>query len=192
MSQKYLQQVSWVCIYLSQEVKQASREKEEVMPDITVPVPEERTAEFYQFFGLWLAGSLNVSHSLGRAPAEASEPPATPQKVTSWGTTEQDYADAEALWKKYSANARKMFSLMIDDPDTKYTGEEIAEACGIPNGAHGVAGVLAWPGRHGAAIGRGLPTEWAEDEDAGTSYYWIPEERAAMFWTVREKVEASA
>lgn len=157
------------------------------MADITVPVPEERTAEFYQFFGLWLAGSLSISQS----PAGASEASPRPQHAP-WGTTEQDYVDAEALWKKYSANARKMFSLMIDNPDTKYTGEQIAEACGIPNGAHGVAGVLAWPGRHGAAIGRRLPTDWDEDENDGTSYYWIPAERAAMFKDVREKAEAAA
>ena len=30
------------------------------MTDITVPVPDDRTAEFYQFFGLWLAGSLSL------------------------------------------------------------------------------------------------------------------------------------
>lgn len=161
------------------------------MADITVPVPDERVAEFYQVFGLWLAGSLSTFQGPSEARSEAPETSKPPQ-LTPWGASEQDYADAELLWKKYSPNARKMFSLMIDDPDTKYTGEQIAQACGIPNGAHGVAGVLAWPGRHGAAIGRWMPTDWAEDEDAGTSYYWIPADRASMFRAVRDRVEGSA
>ena len=164
------------------------------MPDITVPVPEDRTAEFYQFFGLWLGGSL----SLAQSPAGASDGPSQASEIakalplTAWGSTEQDFADAEAMWKKYSKAARAMFGLLIDNPGKEYTGEQIAEAVGIANGAHGVAGVLAWPGRHGAAIGRGLPTEWREDQDAEESYYWIPAARAEMFKSVRVEVEASA
>jgi hypothetical protein len=40
-----------------------------IMADITVPVPDGRTAEFYQFFGLRLAGSL----SLNQMPSGGSE-----------------------------------------------------------------------------------------------------------------------
>ena len=163
------------------------------MADITVPVPDERTAEFYQFFGLWLAGSLTLHQShLGasKSPAKAAE--IKYDDLPFWGATEQDYADAEVLWKKYSANARKMFGLLVDNPGKEFTGDQIAQECGIPNGAHGVAGVLAWPGRHGYALGRRLPSDWREDVDAGTSYYWIPADRAELFKDVREKVEAAA
>ena len=82
-----------------------------------------------------------------------------------------------------------MFSLLIDNPEKEFTGEQIAEECGIPNGAHGVAGVLAWPGRHGAAIGRGLPTEWREDPETLESFYSMPAMRAKMFKAARETVE---
>ena len=85
-----------------------------------------------------------------------------------------------------------MFSLLIDNPGEEYTGAQIAEACDIPNGAHGVAGVLAWPGRHGAAIGRGLPTEWREDPETFEGYYWIPTDRAEVFKAAREKAERAA
>lgn len=164
------------------------------MADITVPVPDDRTAEFYQFFGLWLAGSLSLMQGPPgalEAPPEASEV-AKPHELTPWGTTDQDFADAETLWRKYSPRARAMFSLLIDNPDTEYTGVQVAEAVGIPNGAHGVAGVLAWPGRHGFAIGRGLPTEWREDPDTFEGMYRMPAKRAEMFKTVRAKVEGDS
>ena len=162
------------------------------MTDITVPVPDERTAEFYQFFGLWLAGSLSISAGTSGASESPSAAADSIAQPTPWGDSEQDYSDADTLWKKFSPRARKMFSLLIDNPREEYTGAQIAEACDIPNGAHGVAGVLAWPGRHGAAIGRGLPTEWRVDPATFESYYWIPADRAEVFKAAREKAERAA
>jgi hypothetical protein len=109
---------------------------------VTVPVPAERTAEFYQFFGLWLAGSLSLSPSPYRAADGSPETAETSEarKLTPWHDSAQDFADAEVLWKKYSPRARAMFNLLMDNPDTKYSGDQIAQAVNIPNGAHGVAG----------------------------------------------------
>lgn len=163
------------------------------MTDITVPVPDERTAEFYQFFGLWLAGSLSLPVSSSGVPGilvDTSEASGSPKPATPWGDTPQDHADAETLWKKYSPRARAMFSLLIDNPDKEFSGDQIADAVNIPNGAHGVAGVLAWPGRHGIAIGRRLPTVWREDPETLDSFYKMPATRAELFKAAREKVEA--
>ncbi len=159
------------------------------MADITVPVPDERTAEFYEFFGVWLGGKLSPGQG---STGTYQIPPQTlaSVKASQWGDGEQDFLDAEALWRKYSPRARKMFGLLIDNPDREYTGEQIAEACDIPNGAHGVAGVLAWPGRHGALIGRELPSSWRADLDTLQSFYSMPAKRAEMFKAVRGKVEA--
>jgi len=163
------------------------------MPDVTVPVPDDRTAEFYQFFGLWLAGSLSLNQRPVVAPDTSAEvPPVKYHDLPLWGTTEEDFNDAEVLWMKYSPNARKMFSLLIDNAGKQFTGDQIADAVGIPNGAHGVAGVLAWPGRYGYAMGRRLPSDWREDQAAEESYYWMPAERAEMFKSVREKVQGAA
>jgi hypothetical protein len=161
------------------------------MADLTVPVPDERIPEFYTFFGLWLSNTLSLpaATSAGSAGALESSPPA---EYREWGDTNEDLADAVALWRKFSLNARKMFGLLIDNPGRKYTGGQIADECGIPNGAHGVAGVLAWPGRHGAAIGRGLPSHWREDPETFESFYWMSDERAALFAAAREQVEGAA
>jgi Family of unknown function (DUF6416) len=148
---------------------------------------EEDAEVEHQFFGLWLAGSLSQSPNPPGAPeshAEASQPQRTP-----WGDTEQDLADAEALWRRYSPAARAMFSLLMDHPDQEYTGEQIAQEVNIPNGAHGVAGVHAWPGRYGNAIGRGLPSEWREDPETLQSFYWMPAATAQLFRAARARVE---
>ena len=159
------------------------------MADITVPVPEDRIAEFYSFFGLWLSGSLSHPTNASRT---AQEPLEAPQPYREWANTDEDLADALTLWKKFSPRARAMFSLLIDNPGQEYTGEQIAEACNIPNGAHGVAGVLAWPGRHGAAIRRGLPSNWREDAETFESFYAMSPERAALFGAAREQAEAAS
>lgn len=118
------------------------------MSDITVPVPEARTAEFYQFFGLWLAGSLSLPGGIpvgAESPSETSQMP-TPHQP--WGDTKSDVNDAALLWEKYSPRARAMFSLLVDNPGKEFTGEQIADAANIPNGARRGRGPrLARPSR---------------------------------------------
>ena len=162
------------------------------MPDLTVPVPADRTAEFYQFFGLWLAGSLSLPSGLPRgtqSPDRAAGALPSPKELKKWTGTPEDAVDAETLWKKFSPNARAFFKILMENPGAEYTGDQIASAAGIPNGAHGVAGVLAWPGRFCAPMGRELPSSWREDTEAGESYYWMTPTTAALFVTIREKVE---
>ena len=53
------------------------------MADITVPIPDERVAEFYQFFGLWLAKSLSLSASLPAGISGAADP-SKPLAVVAW------------------------------------------------------------------------------------------------------------
>jgi hypothetical protein len=160
------------------------------MVDITVPVPDERIPEFYTFFGLWLREGL----SLPAEPSEASPSGSQASEATptnrEWGASDDDLADAVWLWSKCSAPARRFFSLLIDNPGTKFTGGQIAEACSISNGAHGVAGVLAHPARFGRQIGRSLPSHWRPDPETFDSYYWMTDERAALFAAAREQVAA--
>lgn len=156
------------------------------MTDITVPVPDDRMAEFYQFFGLWLSGSLDTYLHGSPDMPDASAP--SPAARAEWGSAPEDFEDAVALWTKYSPTARAMFSMLMDAPDTPYSGDDIAEAIGIENGAHGIAGVLAWPGRHGAKLGRPLPSYWGVGED-GVGRYWIPEAEAELFRAARRQVE---
>lgn len=156
--------------------------------DITVAVPDERVPEFYQYFGLWLAGSL----SLATLPPEGSAGISEGPQFKPWENLESDLEDAALLWEKFSRPARAMFGLLIENPGKEFTGGQIAEAVDISNGAHGVAGVLAWPGRYGKAIGRGLPSFWRVDHETMESFYSMSKERADLFRAAREKVEGGA
>lgn len=147
------------------------------MVDITVPVPDDRIAEFYKFFGLWLDGELGLS-------------PATDSKSwnrdgESWADDEKSLEDAVWLWGKLTDRAKGLFGLLIENPGQRFTGSEIAEKVGIEYGTRGVAGTLAWPGRYCIQRGRRLPSEFHEDLDAGVSVYWMEPATAAVFAKAR-------
>jgi hypothetical protein len=155
--------------------------KEDKMPDITVPVPEDRLPEFYQFFGAWLAGSPSIAaaqigQSVGNSDAE----------VTPWGSIDDDLGLAQVVWGKLSERAKAMFSLLMEHPGKKVDGETIAATLDIPNGKYGVAGVLAWPGRHCYAVGRSLPVRYEDGPVGGSANYWIDQSLADLFGKARD------
>lgn len=152
------------------------------MPDITVPVPDDRVADFYTFFGRWLAGSEASSASGASASSAAALVP--------WGNSSQDLADAEALWRKHPARAKAIFGLLMDNPGKHYTGDEIAAILGIPNGARGVAGALGHPGRQAAELGRTIFSEFVVDATTQVGSYFVSVDLAELFKTARVNVEA--
>ena len=70
-------------------------------------------------------------------------------------------------WEKFNPRAKALFSLLMDHPGHKETGEGLAATLDIPNGKSGVAGVLAWPVRHCAAMNRVVPWSWEDGPEAG-------------------------
>ena len=157
------------------------------MPDITVPVPDDRTADFYQFFGRWLSGALEASTEGLQSSGQPSE--THQDKRASWTGSDDEADDAEFLWRKLTKRAKGMFNLLMAEPGKRYTGKEIAAALDIPHGANGVAGVLAWPGRYCWNLSRYLPTHWKDGEDGAESVYWMKPEVAQLFSQARVKVE---
>lgn len=156
------------------------------MPDITVPVPDDRVPEFYQFFGLWLGGSLALPDGGSKTHSEAL---GDPGKRRDWTGSDEDHEDAEKLWSKMTSRAKGFYSLLIDAPGTEFSGNQIAEELSIPNGANGVAGVLAWPGRYCFNMNRQLPQHWKDGEDGGPSVYWMDADVAALFAAVRSDLD---
>lgn len=141
---------------------------------ITVDVPQERVPEFY----LWFAHFLD-------APAGAG-PPRGPRggfgrgrgrfdevERTAWsaGDTEQ----AQRLYHRLSPPAREMFDMLIDAPGEPVSGNEIASRLGLDNGAHSVAGILAWPGRWSRKLGRAFPIITEGRDDGATDYRMDPQ-----------------
>jgi hypothetical protein len=156
---------------------------------ITVAVPEDRVPEFYTWFAAFLE-------------AEPGSPPPRPGRArraprgfhyrgeaSAWSAGDVD--QASWLYGKLAQPARALFDLLVDAPGERYGGEEIAKRLGLEKGAHGVAGILAWPGRYCRHLGRVLPIATEGRPDGGTDYYMDPEV-AALFARARERAAAPA
>src|SRR3954471_24888160 len=136
---------------------------------ITVTVPEERVPEFYVWFANFLAAEpggppWHAPRSRGgrRGCAEPS----------AWSAAGAD--QAFCLYGKLAPPARELFDVLIDGPGERHAGNEIAARLGLKKGAHGVAGILAWPGRYAPLLARQPPIATAGRDDGGADYYMDP------------------
>ena len=142
--------------------------------DTTVPVPEDRIAEFHIMYGHWLAGTE-------MEPFDLAKP-----ELLAWTNTKEDEELARAFWAKLSDRAKSLFSTLMDAPEKKFSGEDLAEALEIPNGKYGTAGVLAWPGRYSSAVGRFLPCNYENGPFGAGASYSMTTEVAELFHKVRD------
>jgi hypothetical protein len=137
---------------------------------ITVAVPEERVPEFY----LWFASFLSAEP--GAPPWGGRRGRGGPRHrfgdAAAWSAADAD--EATWLYSKLAPPARALFDLLIDAPGERRAGNEIAASLGLDKGAHGVAGILAWPGRYSRKLGRELPLATEGRDDGGTDYYMEP------------------
>jgi len=169
------------------------------MPDkqVTVAVPEERVPEFYSWFAHFLASDPGtpVAGDAGRegwgpAPDRARGRGFGPGGPGRFGHGPghrggREHPDAEAwtaddaemaawLYAKLAAPAQRLFDLLSAAPGTHIPGNELAAALDLDKGAHGVAGILAWPGRYCRRLGRVMPIATTGRADGGTDYFMEP------------------
>jgi uncharacterized protein DUF6416 len=156
---------------------------------ITVAVPEERVPEFYVWFASFLAAEggagppMRGHRGRGRGgPHHAFREPAP------WSAA--DAEQAAWLYGRLAPPARALFDELIDAPGERRPGNEIAARLGLDKGAHGVAGILAWPGRYSRKVARELPIATAGRSDGGTDYYMEPEV-AEIFAAARKRAGAA-
>jgi hypothetical protein len=169
---------------------------------VTVAVPEERVPEFYLWFAQFLAaepagpapwarpggqtapggpgGPMPWAGRRGRGRGLAAH---AHHEAAAWSA--QDGDPAAWLYAKLAPPARELFDLLIDAPGRRFSGNEIAARLRLDKGAHGVAGILAWPGRYSRKLGRELPISTEGREDGGTDYY-LDDDVAALFAAARE------
>ena len=149
---------------------------------VTVAVPEERVPEFYSWFAAFLAaepGTPPPHTGRGRRGPRGMRHHA---ESRAWSAEDAD--QAAWLYGKLAPPARELFDLLIDAPGERFGGENIAKRLELDKGAHGVAGILAWPGRYSRHLGRALPIATEGRADGGTDYY-MEAEVAALFATAR-------
>ena len=154
---------------------------------ITVAVPEERVPEFYVWFANflsaepgtppWSGGRRGRGGPRGGPHHEHGEPAA-------WSPADADAATW--LYGKLAPPARALFDALIDAPGERRPGNELAARLGLEKGAHGVAGILAWPGRYSRKLARELPIATEGRADGGTDYFMAPAV-AELFAAARER-----
>lgn len=150
---------------------------------IMVAVPEERVPEFYAWFADFLTADPGTARSSewrrrgNRGRRHRSD-------ASAWSADDAD--QAAWLYRKLAPPARELFDLLLDAPGERFGGEVIARRLGLEKGAHGVAGILAWPGRYSRHLDRVLPIDTEGRADGGTDYYIAPD-TAAIFAAVRQE-----
>lgn len=153
---------------------------------VTVAVPEERVPEFYAWFAHFLAADAGgrPRGDPGGAPPWAAPgrrgrgPRGGGHEAAAWSPADAD--QATWLYGRLAPPARQLFDLLSGAPGQRFAGNDIAARLSLEKGAHGVAGILAWPGRYSRKLGRQLPIATEGREDGGTDYYMAPEV-AALF-----------
>ena len=160
---------------------------------VTVAVPEERVPEFYMWFAQFLAAEHGGGPPRGgpfprggHGPGHGFGPPRAQFEADAWSA--QDADQAAWLYGKLAPPARELFDLLIDAPARRFSGNEIAAHLHLDKGAHGVAGILAWPGRYSRKLGREFPIATEGRDDGGTDYY-LDDEVAALFAAARAPSE---
>jgi hypothetical protein len=154
---------------------------------ITVAIPEERVPEFYAWFAAFLAAEPGVPPPFtgrGRRGPRGLRPHGGAE---AWSIDDAD--QAAWLYHKLAPPARELFDLLADAPGERVGGEQVAKRLDLDKGAHGVAGILAWPGRYSRHLGRVLPIATEGRGDGGTDYYMEPDV-AALFKAARDRSTA--
>ena len=140
---------------------------------VTVAVPEERVPEFYAWFAAFLAAEPGTPPPLSGRGRRGPRGPHRREDAKAWSADDAD--QAAWLYRKLAPPARELFDLLADMPGERIGGEQVATRLELEKGSHGVAGILAWPGRYSRHLGRVLPIATEGRADGGTDYYMQPE-----------------
>jgi Family of unknown function (DUF6416) len=140
--------------------------------EVTVAVPEERVPEFYSWFAAFLAAEPGTPPPSWGGRGRGARGPRHHTDARAWSAEDAD--QAAWLYGKLAPPARELFDLLAGAPGTRFGGEDIAKRLGLEKGSHGVAGILAWPGRYSRHLNRVLPIATEGRPDGGTDYYIEP------------------
>ncbi len=86
---------------------------------------------------------------------------------------------------KVQRPGESLFSVLLDNPHKEFSGQELADLVDIPNGANGVAGVLAWPGRYCRQAHRNICWSVGNNHDGSLAVYWMDGVLADLFGKAR-------
>lgn len=138
-----------------------------------------------------LLGQIYIAIGVVLKRAQQSTTAEEEREPQDWGGTEA-FADeaelADMAWRKFSPRAQAFFALLMENPGVAMQADEIAIKIGLANGRHGLAGVVAWPSRQCAEMGRTPPFRYESPPAPGeTGSYWMDPETAQLFIAARER-----
>lgn len=138
-----------------------------------------------------LLGQVYIAIGVVLKRAQQSTTAEQEREAHDWGGT-QAFADeaelADMAWRKFSPRAQAVFALLMENPGVAMQADEIAVKIGLANGRHGLAGVVAWPSRQCAEIGRTPPFRYESPPAPGeTGSYWMDPETAQLLIAARER-----
>ena len=145
--------------------------------EVTVPVPEERVAESTPGSPPSSPPSPDAGRGEGLRPSRPAGRASAPFGRTVVGRGRR--AGGVAPGPPAPA-AQELFDLLAAAPGRRFSGNEVAARLGLEKGDHGVAGILAWPGRYCRHLDRALPIATEGRPDSRTDYFMEPEV-AALF-----------
>jgi Family of unknown function (DUF6416) len=151
---------------------------------VTVAVPEERVPEFYAWFAAFLTSEPGAPPAFGGHGRRARRGMRAHGDAQPWSS--DDAEKAAWLYRKLAPPARELVDLLAESPGARVGGEQVAKRLGLDKGSHGVAGILAWPGRYSRRLERVLPIATEGRADGGTDYYMDPD-TAELFRAARER-----
>lgn len=129
--------------------------------NITVPVPDDRVADFYRWFADWADGRfLPEQHINNDAMRSGSASPSL------------DLDSATRWWKLLKPSERAVFSLWIDAAPRMLSAGEIVEKLEL-NGPRDIPGILSWPGRKGTRAGFDVKWDFRRDPATGEAQYGL-------------------
>ena len=138
-----------------------------------------------------LAGQVYIAIGAVLKRGQQSTTAEDEPELRDWGATEA-FADeaelADMAWRKFSPRAQAAFALLMENPGVAMQADEIAVTIGLANGRHGLAGVVAWPSRQCAEMGRTPPFRYENPPAPGeTGNNWMDPETAQLFIPARER-----
>jgi len=155
---------------------------------VTVAVPEDRVPEFYAWFASFLAAEPGAPPPFAGGGRRGPRGRRHHGEAQPWSA--QDADQAAWLYRKLAPQARELFDLLAGSPGARFGGEDVAKRLKLEKGAHGVAGILAWPGRYSRHLNRVLPIATEGRPDGGTDYYMASE--LAELFTASARVASRA
>lgn len=165
------------------------------MREVTVPIPEDRIAEFYEKFGEFMS-EQKASTGANGLPNLRRPPSVDGDDVPGWINDQDAEERARVFWDLLSDTGRETLGVLIDralDEETsdRLSVEELVAATDNSKGASGLAGVFGAAGR--ATKAAQLPRYLTKKGDGDWSYiwnwdgqhYWVPTPVARLLASIR-------